>query len=474
MMTSEPDQPAPRKARKPRRTPAHVAPPPPLRPPLADEPPLICRLEREVEEAFRPQMLAALEQKVADVASACRATRPACPGCGQPMPRKDARRITWLSRFGRVAARPARYRCGPCGQTRRPLLEALGVEPGRLCGALARGLALLGVVVPFELAARLAGLLLGVRVNAMTVWRCVQRLGEAAVRHDAALSAYHAGSGSEPTALAEPPATVVLGVDGCQLGMQVRRRRRRFQRPDERRVPLPPVDAERFREVKTGVLFQGHDRCAPSPGRRALVRRVLVTYLGDADGLFSRLWARLQELGWAGPHTLVVIVGDGAHWIWHRAAELFPQRCEILDFWHAVERAWEVARLHFGEGSSQGVRWAQQVAHDLRAGQVEAVIARLGTLCPTSSEARKKLDDLIGYYTENMARMRYDEYLRLGYGIGSGAVESAHKQVVRARLRQAGMRWSEIGAQRLLALRIRLLNGEWDHLDRLRLVPCAA
>ena len=41
--------------------------------------------------------------------------------------------------------------------------------------------------------------------------------------------------------------------------------------------------------------------------------------------------------------------------------------------------------------------------------------------------------------------MRYDEYLRLGYGIGSGAVESAHKQVVHARMRQAGMRWSEAG-----------------------------
>jgi hypothetical protein len=41
----------------------------------------------------------------------------------------------------------------------------------------------------------------------------------------------------------------------------------------------------------------------------------------------------------------------------------------------------------------------------------------------------------------------------MGYGIGSGAVESAHKQVVHARMRQAGMRWSEAGARRLLALR---------------------
>ena len=69
--------------------------------------------------------------------------------------------------------------------------------------------------------------------------------------------------------------------------------------------------------------------------------------------------------------------------------------------------------------------------------------------------------------------MCYDEYLRLGYGIGSGAVESAHKQVVHARLRQAGMRWSEAGARRLLALRLLLLNDNWALLDRLAMVSMA-
>jgi len=70
--------------------------------------------------------------------------------------------------------------------------------------------------------------------------------------------------------------------------------------------------------------------------------------------------------------------------------------------------------------------------------------------------------------------MRYDEYLRLGYGIGSGAVESAHKQVVQARMRQAGMRWSERGARHLLALRVLLLNEQWARLDRLVMGRLAA
>ena len=55
----------------------------------------------------------------------------------------------------------------------------------------------------------------------------------------------------------------------------------------------------------------------------------------------------------------------------------------------------------------------------------------------------------------------------------SGAVESAHKQVIHARLRQAGMRWSEAGARRLLALRLLLLNNDWATLDRLRMVSLA-
>jgi hypothetical protein len=87
----------------------------------------------------------------------------------------------------------------------------------------------------------------------------------------------------------------------------------------------------------------------------------------------------------------------------------------------------------------------------------------------STPEVRDKLNSLIKYYSDNAHRMQYNEYLKKGYGIGSGAVESAHKQVVHARLRQAGMRWSEAGAQRLLALRVLLLNAQWAQLDRMRM-----
>src|SRR5260370_10763655 len=146
---------------------------------------------------------------------------------------------------------------------------------------------------------------------------------------------------------------------------------------------------------------------------------------------------------------------------------MFVKRCEILDFWHALEHAWGFARLRYGVGSAQADGWVHQIAEDLRAGKVEEVIARLKRLRPKTAEVRESLQSLINYYSENATRMHYDEYLRLGYGVGSGAVESAHKQVVHARLRQAGMRWSEAGARRLLALPLLLLYDNLSLFERL-------
>lgn len=437
---------------------------------LAEQPSQFLLLERSVEDAYRPRMLEELQRRVDEVAQTTR-TIPKCARCRRSMVCQDVRPVSWWARFGRLRVRVPRYRCPGCHFECRPLLDLLGVEPGRISGSLARLLALLAAVAPYPLAARLAWLLLGVTISPMGVWRVAQRLGQAAAGYSEALSQYHADSRSEGAPAHQAPATVLLSVDGCALGMQVRVRRRRRTGTDPL-PPLPPVEEGHFREVKTGVLLLPEERVETSPGRRCVVRRFLVSCLGDADDIFHRLYGQLRELGWIGAHTTVVIVGDGAEWIWNRA-KWFVRRCEILDFWHAMEHAWEFARLRFGEGSLQADEWVHQIGLDLKAGKVEQVIARLKRLRPNSPQVRASLDSLIRYYSENASRMHYDEYLRLGYGIGSGAVESAHKQVVHARLRQAGMRWSESGARRLLALRLLLLNDNWALLDRLTMISVA-
>ena len=65
--------------------------------------------------------------------------------------------------------------------------------------------------------------------------------------------------------------------------------------------------------------------------------------------------------------------------------------------------------------------------------------------------------------------MDYPRYIAQGYAIGSGSVESLHKQLLHARMRLADMRWSVQGAARMVALRTRYLNGHapesWGFLD---------
>jgi hypothetical protein len=287
------------------------------------------QLEREVEQEYWPQMLAALQGKVDAVTVELGSNAPDCPQCGQPMGYHDTRPAAWLAHWGRLQVAAPRYRCALCHCERRPLLEVLGVEAGRICGSLARLLALLATVAPYELSARLAYLLLGVTVSAMGVWRVTQRLGQAAASYSEALSRYHADSRSQGAPVESAPPAVVLGVDACFLGMQVHPKRRR-RTGEEKLPPLPPVEQGQFRDVKTGVLLRPDERVETSPGRRSLVRRFLVTCLGDADDIFRHMYAYLRELGWIGPETVVVIVGDGAEWIWNRAS-MFVRRCEILD-----------------------------------------------------------------------------------------------------------------------------------------------
>ena len=313
----------------------------------------------------------------------------------------DRRPVSWWARFGKLQVGAVRFRCTRCGYECRPLLDHLGVEAGRISGSLARLMALLAVITPYELAAKLVWLLLGVRVSAMGVWRVAQRLGEAAAGYTEEFSRYHNdrhSAGQPATPLSQAASAVVVGIDGCTLGMQVRKQRRRRSGDGSPLPALPPVEEGQFREVKTAVLLRPEERVETHPGRHSLVRRFLVTCLGNADAIFSRLWAELEQLGWMGANTVVVVMGDGAERIWNRAW-IFPRRCEILDFWHALEHAWRFARLQYGEGSKRAERWVHQLAQDLRAGKVEAVIRRLQRLTPSSEDARQYLKELIGYAT---------------------------------------------------------------------------
>jgi hypothetical protein len=76
-------------------------------------------------------------------------------------------------------------------------------------------------------------------------------------------------------------------------------------------------------------------------------------------------------------------------------------------------------------------------------------------------KARRVVDNAIKYFRGHRDRMRYTEFIARGLPIGSGPVESAAKNIVQARLKRSGMRWSREGGQHVLDLRTYLKSERW-------------
>ena len=79
---------------------------------------------------------------------------------------------------------------------------------------------------------------------------------------------------------------------------------------------------------------------------------------------------------------------------------------------------------------------------------------------PPDEAARELQRTTVQYLRGQGHRMRYQTYQEQGFHLGSGVAEAGCKQVVQARLKGAGMRWSERGAEAMLHLRAAVCGSE--------------
>lgn len=84
-----------------------------------------------------------------------------------------------------------------------------------------------------------------------------------------------------------------------------------------------------------------------------------------------------------------------------------------------------------------------------------------------TTEAKSTQDALVNYYTNNQKRMQYGTYKAKGYCLGSGAIGSAHRNIVQQRLKLSGQRWSLNGAQQIVNLRAYHKSNRWDEVVEL-------
>jgi hypothetical protein len=174
----------------------------------------------------------------------------------------------------------------------------------------------------------------------------------------------------------------------------------------------------------------------------------------------------------------LVLLCDGEKSFQEWLAKTFGRaRVLILDLIHVIEKLWAVATGLHGEGAKEAEDWVGLRVKALLLGNVGRVIGGLKQMLTKSARtgarklsasARMAIQKAITYFTNNRDRMRYNEYLAAGYPIATGVVEGACRHLVKDRMELAGMRWTEEGAEAVLALRAIQINGQWEDFWRFR------
>lgn len=118
--------------------------------------------------------------------------------------------------------------------------------------------------------------------------------------------------------------------------------------------------------------------------------------------------------------------------------------------------------MFFGEGTEESRRWSLKVCGTLRAGLPGEAMKEVESLVARSKDKREATHSLVTHLRNNLTRMDYPRYEKLGLPIGSGEVEAQCKTLVQARCKQAGMRWKSAGLESLLRVRCAIKDGSFD------------
>jgi hypothetical protein len=373
-----------------------------------------------------------------------------CPHCGQAAAFHAHRPRTPTSLVGPVPLQRAYYLCRRCGVGLFPFDAQAGLTAKNLTPGLERAAALAGAVADsFAKGADLLHELAGVRLGESTVERTTEDAGTRLAEQLQAGQTFgpkvvwpwHKDYKGRRCAYVEKDATGVRqqGEGGraaegrmAYVGL-VCNPAPEWPWPDEPPPPMPArYVAGLYALVEIGPLLR---------------RQAAQVGMDQAD-----CWLGLT---------------DGGSGLEDRLEENFPLVwVVILDCFHPAEKLTGLARLLHpsdeGRAEEQARAWRRLLKEE--GGALLAAVLREWSWPPGRAEVAAAAADVAGYLERHAHRTEYPEYEAEGWCIGSGAVESACKTVVGQRLKLAGMRWGEDGADAVCHLRAlyRSEKGQWE------------
>lgn len=213
------------------------------------------------------------------------------------------------------------------------------------------------------------------------------------------------------------------------------------------------------REVKVGAIFIGSKTTENEPHRNIDTTTYVATTHKKVK--FGRYLRHEFDRRFGKKPSKVIFISDGSKWLKSVHDTEFPFAVEILDIYHAIEHLEIlILGLGFNKNSKEFKRRFESWKEKIRNGKISPLIEHIEKHYKNkiSKDARRE----INYYKQNQKRMKYDEYIRNGWFIGSGVIESGCKTIVCQRFKQSGMIWSLNGVKSLLPLRTLLKSNRLD------------
>ena len=414
-------------------------------------------LEREIL-----QQTQGLERKLLEEASQKKADQspPVCPVCGNKLSQlSPGHQRTYQTRFGPVTIGRSRGWCKRCKTWRFPADYALGLEEtGSASPSVQEMAALVASKMPVAQASAVLEHLTGVKLPPATLDREARRQGKRAERKRKELDEQMSqGQGSQQCVpLAQRPFTLVIEIDAWNI-----RERDHWGQSQQRRAK--GLEPERWHWVYGGTCFRLDQRGQTDTGRSVILSRGTVMTRGGVDALREQLFAECLRHG-ASQAAEVLVVADGALWIWNLVQDRFAAATQRLDFYHASQHLWAVAHAMHPEDQAQARLWIQPLLKKLKAGRALKVIAQLESVTKRlRAQRRATAQSELAYFRTHRHRLDYQVAEKRGQPLGSGAIESTCRQY-QCRFKRPGQFWTRSGDEALLCLETFWRNGRWHLL----------
>ena len=403
-----------------------------------------------------------LERKLLEEAAQKKAdqTPPVCPVCGHKLSQRthDHER-TFHTRFGPVTIKRLRGWCRRCQEWRYPADHALGLsQTGGASPSVQEMAALTVSKMPVGEASAVIERLTGVKLPPATLDREARRQGQRADRKRQQLNEQmRAGQGdTQMLPLPTEPFTLVIELDAWNI-------RERDDWGQSARKRAAGLEPQRWHWAYGGTCFRLDQRVESQGGRARILSRGTVMTRGGVEELRDKLFAEAQRHGLAQADK-VLVIADGALWIWNLTADRFGQAQQRLDYYHASQHLWAVAHALHPEDETAARTWINPLLKKLKAGRVPSLLNDLRALARRlRQKKRQAVEHELNYLESHRQRMDYAAARRAGEPQGSGAMESTCRQY-QCRFKRPGQFWSCIGDEGLMCLETFWRNHRWHLL----------